>query len=363
MVNTKDFEEHAARSLPKEVYEFLAGGSCDEYSIKANLKAFRRIELRPRVLVDVSRVDMTCTILGKTLVSPMIVAPMAFQKLAHPEGELAMARAAAASQIGYSLSLNATQSIEDVAKTAPGLPNRTNWFQLYVLEDRGLTKEIIERAFAAGHNGLIITTDRPVRGKRDRDIKNGFHIPKEMKPGNLPGGFAAGNTPVGGAFSGDDGTQTIDPSLSWRHLDWIRSVSKMPLILKGILHPLDAAKAVDSGVDAIIVSNHGARNLDGVIPPIEALGEVVDAVNGRAEIVVDGGIRRGTDILKALALGARAVLIGRPLLWGLAVSGETGVKQVIDILNEELRIAMSLTGCASLAGIKPDILYRRNRVN
>jgi 4-hydroxymandelate oxidase len=358
MINVKDFEIHAARSLAKEVYEFLAGGACDEYTITENPAAFRKFSLRPRVLVDVSSVDMTCKVLGQSLSSPIIVAPMAFQKLAHPDGEIAMARAAAAQKIGYSLSLNATQSIEDVAKAAPDLKNRTNWFQLYVLEDRVLTKEIIDRAFAAGHNGLVVTADRAVRGKRDQDIRNKFHIPQDMKPGNLPTGFAAGNAPAGGAFSGSGGAQTIDPSLTWKDLDWVRSVSKMPLLLKGILHPLDAVKAVDAGVEAILVSNHGGRNLDGVVPPIEALEEVVEAVKGRAEIIVDGGIRRGSDILKALALGARAVLLGRPLLWGLAAAGEDGVKQVIDIVNEELRIAMSLAGCPTLKAINSGILFR-----
>lgn len=357
MINIKGYEEQAARNLPREVYEFLAGGAGDETSLVTHAQAYQKIYLRPRVLVDVSSIDLSCSIFGKKLNLPFIAAPVAFKMLVHPEGELAVARAVANTAIGHTLSLNATKSIEDVASAAPNLKQQINWFQLYVLKDRVLTKEIIERAVAHGHNGICVTVDRPIRGKRDRDIQNGFTIPKTLKPGNLPSGYAGGNTPKGGAFSASNGIELIDPSLSWEDLDWIKSISKVPIILKGILHPLDAQLAVDQGIDGIIVSGHGARNLDGIIPPIEALPDIVNAVQGRAEVFVDGGIRRGTDILKALALGAKAVLLGRPLVWGLACEGEAGVQKVIEILEEELRISMALTGCTSLGRINKDILY------
>lgn len=358
MININDFEKKAATMLPTEVFDFLAGGAADETTLQTNLDAFKKIFLRPRVLVDVSQIDLNCKVLGHQLRLPIIAAPVAFKMLAHREGELALARAVANARIGHTLSLNATKSIEDVARAAPTLPEQINWFQLYVLEDRAATQEIVERAVAAGHNGICITVDRPVRGKRDRDIKNNFSIPKNLKPGNLSGGFAGGNTPQGGAFSAAHGIQVIDPSLSWKDLEWLKQISKVPVILKGILHPLDAVMAVDHGIDGIVVSNHGGRNLDGVISPIEALPDIVNSVQNRSEIFVDGGIRRGTDILKALALGAKAVLLGRPLVWGLACDGQQGVTRVIQIFEEELRIAMALTGCVQLKDITSQILYR-----
>ncbi len=357
MVNLKDFEDQARKNLSSEVFDFLAGGAGDEITLKTNLESFQKVYLRPRVLVDVSQVDLSCEISGKKMRLPMIVAPMAFNRLAHTDGEVAMAKAAAKAQIGYTLSLNATKSIEEVAKAAPDLSSRPNWFQLYVLEDREMTKQLIERAVSNGHNALCVTVDRAVRGKRDIDIKNGFAIPKHFKPGNLEFGFAGGNTPQGGAFSAAHGIQIIDSKLNWKDLEWLSSVSQVPVILKGILHPLDAKRAIDCGIRGLVVSNHGGRNLDGVISPFEALSEVVDAVQSRADVFVDGGIRRGTDILKALALGAKAALIGRPLLWGLACDGENGVSRVIEILEEELRIAMALTGVPSLEKIDREILY------
>ena len=360
MLNIKEFEEQAAGVMSRETYEFFVGGAGDEQSIRENVEAFARIFLRPRVLNNVKTVAPECSLFGKNLALPIIAAPMAFQQLAHPDGELAMGRAAASAKIGFTLSLNATKSIEDVAKAAPDLAHLVNWFQLYVLEDRGLTKEIIQRAEAAGFNGLVVTVDRPVRGKRDRDIKNQFHIPANIRSGILKGGFAAGNTPQGGNFSGSNSSPTIDPSLSWKDLEWLRSNSKLKLILKGVLHPDDANRAVAAGVDGIIVSNHGARNLDGVIPPIEALEPIVQAVQGRLEIVVDSGIRRGTDIIKCLARGAKAVMLGRPLLWGLAAGGQDGVAKVLSIIEEEFRIAMALTGNAKLSDIKHDLLYVRD---
>lgn len=361
MINVYDFEKKAQEILPKEVFEFLAGGAADETTLQTNIDAYKKIFLRPRVLVDVSHIDLSCEIFGKKLSLPLIAAPVAFKMLAHSEGELALARAVSKARIGHTLSLNATKSIEDVAQAAPTLSQQINWFQLYVLEDRSVTKDVVERAVAAGHNGICITVDRPVRGKRDRDIRNNFTIPKHLKPGNLAAGFAGGNTPQGGAFSAAHGIQVIDPSLSWKDLDWLKQISKVPVILKGVLHPLDAVKAIDHGIDGIVVSNHGGRNLDGVISPIDALPDIVHCVQNRIEIFVDGGIRRGTDILKALALGAKAVLIGRPLVWGLACNGEQGVSQVIQIFEEELRIAMALTGCTQINDINQQILYWSKR--
>jgi 4-hydroxymandelate oxidase len=285
---------------------------------------------------------------------------MAFQCLAHQDGEVATALAASQAGVGMVLSTFSTKSMEEVAtvchKTNPTAPL---WFQLYIHKDRGLTRALIEKACASGYKALCLTVDAPVLGCRERDKRNQFTLPSGLELANLTT-ISELNIPI---QQGESGLFTyfaeqLDPAVTWQDLEWLQSLSSLPLVVKGILRGDDATRAVDYGAKGIIVSNHGGRQLDGAIATLDALTEVVSAVNNRAEVMVDGGIRRGVDILKALALGAKAVLIGRPVLWGLAVGGEAGVAHVIDILRNELDIAMALSGCPSVDKIDSSLLVR-----
>jgi 4-hydroxymandelate oxidase len=305
------------------------------------------------MLVDVSKREMKVTVLGQPLALPMLVAPMAFQCLAHPDGELATASAAA--QIGTVMVLStlSTKSLESVATVSQAATNAPRpWFQLYVHRDRGLTKALVERAYAAGFAALCLTVDAPVLGQREGDRRHRFVLPDGMTLANLAA-LKTLESPQGEQESGLFAyfLEQINPALTWQDLEWLQSLSPLPLVLKGILRGDDAVRAIEHGAQGIIVSNHGGRQLDGAIAAIDALPEIVAVVAGRAEILVDGGIRRGTDFLKALALGANAVLVGRPILWGLAVAGSTGVQHVLEILQSEFDLAMALSGCASLQDI------------
>jgi 4-hydroxymandelate oxidase len=351
LVTVEDFHERARELLPKSVYDYYAGGAGDEWTLRENRAAFERFALIPRVLVDVSTVDLSTSALGHEVSLPVLGAPTALHRMAHAEGELATARACRDAGTVMAVSTLASSTIEDVASA--GGPR---WFQLYVMEDRARTEELVHRAHAAGYSALVLTVDLPVLGIRDRDERNSFELPEGVSFANLPRPEAAD---AEGSELFDFVLHRHDRSLDWDDLAWIRSLAPLPLVLKGVIAAEDARLAADAGADAIIVSNHGGRQLDGTLPSIEALPDVVEAVDGRLEVYVDGGVRRGVDVLKAVALGARAALVGRPLLWGLAVDGEAGVRRILDILRLELEIAMTIAGVRSMKEITPDLVRLR----
>ena len=351
-VNLFDYEELARKRLPAMAYEYIAGGAGDEVTLRDNRTRFDAIRLKPRVLRDVSRLDTSSTLFGQRLEYPILLAPTAYHKITHPEGELATARGAGAAHATMCVSSFATTSIEDVAKAATG----PLWFQLYVQPDRGFTKALVQRAEAAGCRALLVTCDTPVVGVRNREARAGFRLPPGLERENLKGLVGTGST-VAHVDEGTIYSAIFDPALTWQGIDWIRSFANVPVILKGILSPEDATLAVQHGAHGILVSNHGARNLDTVPATIDALPAVVEAVDGRIPVLMDGGVRRGTDVVKALALGAKAVLVGRPYLWGLSVSGADGVQSVMRILRSELQSAMALCGHTSLATIDRGVLW------
>jgi 4-hydroxymandelate oxidase len=343
-----DFEQTARELLPQMVFDYYAGGAGDEWTLRENRRAFDRWVIRPRVLIDASQPDLRTTVLGQPLPFPILLAPTAFQRMAHDDGELATARAAASLGALMVVSTIATVSLEDIAET-----DVARWFQLYVLKDRDLTAELVKRADAAGYSALVLTVDAPFLGRRLRDERNRFTLPPGVSLANLAG---AGLPVSAGSGLSSFFLDRHDPTLNWESVGWLRSLSPLPLVLKGILTGQDARLAVDAGADAVIVSNHGGRQLDGAPATLDVLPEVVESVDGRMEVLVDGGVRRGTDVLKALALGARAVLVGRPYLWGLAVDGEAGVRRVLEVLRDELILAMILAGQPSVAGIERSLV-------
>jgi len=333
-----DYERLAESKLEPGVFGYYAGGAGDELALSGNVEAWCRLRLRPRVLVDVSAVSTETTVLGTLVSMPLLVAPTAIQRLAHPDGEPGMARAAAAAGTIMCLSTLATATAEEVAAAAPGAPR---WFQLYVFRDRGVTRSFVDQAVAHDYGAIVLTVDAPRLGRRERDLRTGFRVPEEIVvPSMAALGGWEGATPL-------ELLGAIDPSLTWADLEELRSLSSLPLVLKGIQTGEDAAIACEHGVDAIVVSNHGGRQLDAVASTAELLPEIVDAVAGRIEVYVDGGIRRGSDVVKALALGARAVLAGRAPLWGLACNGEAGARSVLELLQAEIELALALCGCTS----------------
>ncbi|MDF2389415.1 alpha-hydroxy-acid oxidizing protein [Nostoc ellipsosporum NOK] len=359
-INLFEYEQLAKAHLSQMAYDYYSSGAWDEVTLQDNRAAFERIKLRPRMLVDVSDRNLSTSILGQSLQMPLLIAPMAFQCLAHPEGEVATALAAASAGVGMVLSTMATKTMEEVA-AVNNQQNALQWFQLYIHKDQGLTRALVERADAAGYKALCLTVDAPILGQRERDRRNEFALPPGLHPANL--------ATISGLDiyhqKGESGLFTyfaeqLNPAVTWRDLEWLQSLSSLPLVIKGILRADDAVRAVECGAKAIIVSNHGGRQLDGAIASLDALAEIVAAVDGKAEVLVDGGIRRGTDILKALALGAKAVLIGRPILWGLAVSGQVGVSYVISLLQQELSVAMALCGCTQLQDIDSSLVKSVN---
>ena len=344
-----DFERLAEERLEPGAFGYYAGGAGDELALAGNVEAWRRLRLRPRVLVDVAEVSTATTVLGTPVAMPVLVAPTAIQRLAHPDGEPGMARAAAAAGTVMCVSTLATAAPAEVAAAAPG---GARWFQLYVFRDRGVTTSFVEEAVAHGYGAIVLTVDAPRLGRRERDFRTGFRVPPEIAvPSMAALGEWEGATPL-------ELLGAIDPSLGWDDLEEIRALSPLPLVLKGIQTAEDAALACEHGVDAIVVSNHGGRQLDAVAPTAELLPEVVEAVAGRIEIYVDGGIRRGSDVVKALALGARAVLAGRAPLWGLAYDGEAGARRVLELLREETELALALCGCTSPAAVTGEHLTR-----
>lgn len=324
-INIWDYERLAEEKLDANAHAYFAGGAGDEVTLRDNLTAFERRKLRPRTLVDVSSVSTATTLLGEEIALPVVIAPLAMQRMAHPEGEVATARAAAAAGTIMCLSSAAT--------CAPGeLTEGRRWFQVYVWRPRSKTEEAIEEAIANGYSALVLTVDVPYIGRRERDLRVGFEVP------------------VGLTVQGDLFGHGFDATLSWRDLEWLAGYG-LPVVVKGLLTAEDAELACEHGAAAVVVSNHGGRQLDGVQASLDALEEVVAAVDGRAEVLLDGGVRRGTDVLKAVALGARAVMIGRAMLWGLAVAGEEGVAHVLELFRSEVELGLALLGCASPADV------------
>ncbi|KAL5757309.1 hypothetical protein ACOSP7_019920 [Xanthoceras sorbifolium] len=343
-VNVSEFQELARLALPKMYYDFYCGGAEDQHTLRENLEAFRRITFRPRILIDVSRVELSTSILGYNISMPIIVAPTAMHQLAHPEGEVATARAAATSNTIMILSFTSSCTIEEVAASC----NAVRFYQLYIYKKRDITATLVQRAEKNGYKAIVLTADTPRLGRREADIKNKMIAPR-LK--NLEGLFSTKVTSDGGSDLEAYAKETMDPSLCWKDIGWLRSITKLPILIKGVLTREDARKAVQVGVDGIIVSNHGARQLDYSPATISVLEEVVRAVEGRVPVLMDGGIRRGTDVFKALALGAQAVLVGRPVIYGLAAKGERGVQRVLEMLKDEFELTMALSGCPSVKDI------------
>lgn len=343
-----DFEPLAKGKMQSMAWEFLNAGAGDELTLRWNKEACQHIRLKPHVLVDASHLDTRVTLFGQENTFPILLAPVSAHTLFHPDGELATVRGATAAQATMVLSSFSSTSLEDVA--AKG--KTPLWFQLYAQSDHGLTKELVQRAEAAGYRALCLTVDTPVSGARNREAR--AHVKLPPMPNFKNSKDATGGVQTGAArlFS-----SVLDPALNWKDVDWLRSFAKIPLLLKGVLNPDDADQAVKTGVAGIIVSNHGGRNLDTVPATIDALPLVSEKVAGRIPVLVDGGIRRGTDVLKAIALGANAVLIGRPYIYGLSADGETGVTRVLNILQLEFQQAMVLTGRKSIASIDRSVIW------
>jgi 4-hydroxymandelate oxidase len=347
-LNLRDLERLAGERLGQVAWDYYASGADDEVTLRENVAAFGRIALHYRVLIDVARRDLATTVLGQRVAMPVLVAPTAFHRLAHEQGELASVGGAGDAGTIFVLSTLSNTRVEDVVAAATG----PVWFQLYVYKDRAATEALVRRVEAAGVGALVLTVDAPLLGRRERDVKNRFALPDELRVENLGGtGFEV----VPGAIA-ESGlaayfASLLDPSLSWKDLAWLRGLTKLPIVIKGVVRADDARRAVDAGAAAVVVSNHGGRRLDHSPATIDVLPAITAAVGGSIEVLLDGGVRRGTDVIKALALGARAVLVGRPVLWGLAAGGRDGVAGALAILRRELDLAMALCGCPDVASI------------
>jgi 4-hydroxymandelate oxidase len=352
LLNLFDYEKAAAEKLTQTAYDYYASGGGDEITLRENHAAYERIKLKPRVLKDTSKTDLGQTLFGQATTMPIMVAPTAFHRMADPEGEMATARAAATAGVIMILSTLSTCSIESVAEVTQG----PLWFQLYFYKDRAATLSLIRRAESAGCQALALTVDAQVWGRRERDVRNRFRLPQGLSMENMAALGKSSFPESDGSGLASYATWQFDPALNWKDVDWLCSKTRLPVLLKGVLHPEDARMAGEHGAAGVIVSNHGGRQLDTVPATIEALPAIVEAVDNRLEVLLDGGIRRGTDVLKAIALGARAVGVGRPIIWGLAVNGEKGAGEVLKLLRKELELAMRLSGCSSVADITGDIL-------
>ncbi len=340
-----DFEIAAAAALDQGAFDYIRGGATDEWTLAANVAGWRSLAIVPRVLRGTGRVDSSVTVVGQCMQHPVIAAPMAYQRIATPEGEIAMARAAAATSTTMCLSTLSTVSATDVAGAVPGA---SRWFQAYVFRDRGVTRTLIDAAVASGYSALVVTVDFPVSGLRERDIRSRFAV------GHAVPAVAAAGTAT--PFEPHHTQTLVDPRLSWADIADLAARYPVPLLVKGILSADDAVLALEHGAAGVVVSNHGGRQLDGTVASAAVLANIVDAVDGRGDVVVDGGIRRGTDVLRALALGAKAVLVGRPLLWGLAAGGASGAQRVIELFIEEFVNALTLSGANDARAISRDLL-------
>lgn len=372
--NVDDLRVIAKRRLPHGVFDYIDGGAEDERTMRANRDAFGRVTFRPRILREVGTVDLTSTLLGRPLAYPLVLAPTGFTRIADPQGELAVARAAARAGLPYTLSTMSTRSIEEVAGVCTG----RKWFQVYVWRDRGLVKDMIDRAAEHGYEALVLTVDTTVLGRRERDVRHGFTLPPKLGLGTLIDGarhpgwtwaFVRSDPIVFANVAGrgsavDDGSTAVslaaqvnaqfDPGLSWADVEWLRSIWNGPIVLKGIQTVDDARLAADAGVDAVALSNHGGRQLDSAPATLDLVAPCAEAVGDRLEIICDGGVRRGSDIVKAVALGARACMAGRAYLYGLGAAGEQGVDFVLDLLASDMRRTMALLGAAGISELGPD---------
>jgi 4-hydroxymandelate oxidase len=355
-LNLREFEALARARMDRASFEYYAGGANDERTLADNERAFARLALRPRVLAGVDRVETRTSVLGHELAMPVALAPTAFNRLGHPDGELAAARAAGAAGTLMCCSTIASTSLEDIAAAATG----PLWFQLYVYRDREVTRDLVARAEAAGYGALVLTVDTPRLGRRERDIRTGFALPPDVAIRNLERYHQREDSTRWAA--GSSFTQYVhdllDASLTWDTVAWLRSQTRLPVLIKGVLTGVDAAIAVQQGAAGVVVSNHGGRQLDGALATMDALPDVVEAVEGRVPVLVDGGVRRGTDVVKALARGAAATLIGRPYLWALAADGEAGVRRMLELLQAEVELAMALCGCRTVGDIGPALVQR-----
>jgi isopentenyl diphosphate isomerase/L-lactate dehydrogenase-like FMN-dependent dehydrogenase len=350
LINVADFERVAAEKLDAATFGYFAGGAGDEVTLRDNVEAWRRARLRPRVLVDVSEVSTEAEVLGGRVSMPVLVAPVAFQRLADAGGEEAMARAATAAGTVMCLSTIATARPSEVAAAAPG---GRRFFQLYSFRDAGVTRALMEEAVDSGFEAILLTVDAPRAGRRERDYRTHFAVPADVTVPSLDAALG-GNRPV----EVHEVFAQVDPGLDWRDLEALAAECRLPVLLKGVLAAEDAALAVEHGAAGVVVSNHGGRQLDCAVATAEALAEVVEAVDQRGAVLVDGGIRRGTDVVVALALGADAVLVGRPALWGLAAGGEEGARRVLEVLHSELELALTLCGCRTPDEVTQDHLQR-----
>ena len=343
ILSLPEFEERARRCMTPMAYEYVASGAADEHTVRWNRDAFDRIRLRPRVLRDVAAVDLRVTLFGREHAFPMLLAPTAYHRVLHPDGEIATVRGAAAAGITWIVSVGTTTPLQEIAAAATS----PLWFQLYFQSDHGFTRDLVQQVEASGCEVLCLTVDSPIIGPRNRQARAGFRLPAEVSTPHL-------------YDIGQRGQAVMDPrrvAATWQDVEWLRGFTTLPLVLKGIVDGEDASRAVQAGAAGIIVSNHGGRNLDTTVAAIDALPEVVDHVGGRVPVLVDGGIRRGTDVIKALALGAAAVLIGRPYCYGLSVAGSEGVRRVVEILRRELEAAMMLSGLPAIKDIDQDVLW------
>jgi L-lactate dehydrogenase (cytochrome) len=377
--SVEDLRRLAKRRLPGGVFDYIDGGAEDERTMAENSAAFHRIGFHPRVLRGVGEPDPSTTLLGRPLPLPLVLAPTGFTRIADPDGELAVARAAARAGLPYTLSTLSTRSIEEVAEASGG----PKWFQVYVWRDRGLVKEMIGRAASAGYEALVLTVDTAVLGRRERDVRRGFSLPPKIGLGTLADGavhpgwtwrflrsepIRFANVQESAGVS--DGTTAVtlsdyvntqfDPGLSWRDVEWMRSQWHGPLVIKGIQTVADARLAAEAGVEAIALSNHGGRQLDSAPAPLDLVAPVADAVGDRLEIICDGGVRRGSDIVKAVALGGRACMAGRAYLYGLGAAGERGVDHVLGLLDADVRRTMALVGASSIAELGRDLVEPRS---
>ncbi|MBC8357145.1 MAG: alpha-hydroxy-acid oxidizing protein [Planctomycetes bacterium] len=350
-VNVADIRALAEAKLPKATFDYIATGSADQITLYENLAAFQRLRVYPPLMKGVSDADLSTTAIGQKINLPVILAPVAAQRMYHADGGLAAARAAAAAGTIYGVSSSVGNSVEEIGASSKG----PKWFQLYVPKDRAITRKLVERVERAGYDAIIVTVD--LGEWKDADRRNRFSLPKEMLVKHLRD---VGFDQITDQMSYEDivafNANAWDLSLTWEFFDRLRGITKLPLLIKGVLRPEDAIKAVLIGLDGIVVSNHGGRRLDGMPATIDVLPSIVKAVDGKAEVFMDGGVRRGTDVLKALALGARSVLIGRPYAWALAADGEAGVAKVIELFREELQNAMIASGCAKISDIDSSLI-------
>lgn len=353
---TEDLKHLGLVKLERDVRDFFESGADQELTLRENELAFTRLRFRPRVLVDVSKRQLATALLGMYASMPVGIAPMGPQKMAHPDGESATARACQAHGVPMILSTMSTTALEDVRMSAP---KAVLWFQLYIFKDRAITMSLVRRAEASGYGALVVTLDAPIGGNRFADIRNRFKLPKGLMLANFRGSmFAHLNATEGSALT-EYYEKFFDQSIHWRDVVWLKSITRLPIVLKGILTAEDAVIAAHHGADAILVSNHGGRQLDGVPATIEALPPIVEAVGGHIDVYLDGGVRTGADVAKAIALGARAVFVGRPTLWGLAYDGQKGVEKMLDIFRDELNRTIALLGSPSVWTLGPRFVVRK----